>query len=334
MALQQPRVLLLVVVGDVGGGHHHRGLPQRRQLADGGGSGAAQHHVRRRHHHVHVIDILPHVQPRRFGQPPSAELLLHGVPAALAHGVNVAEGIPLTVLPAEEVHHALVHVAGAQASPKGYHKGRLVVKAQLFPRLLPAQAEEVPPHRRPGDGDALRVLIVLAAVLKAHHDDIRVVLQHPRGQAGHHVALVHRRGDVRPGRRLHHGIAGVAAGAHHQVGPEIPQDGPCLTPGGRQHPQGVQVVADARRVQLPLEAADLYGGVVVTRLGHQLPLHARGGAHEQHGGVRVLFLHIARQCDGRVHVSRGAPAGKYHSHSAAPWDRRSGGLTSIFRYGK
>ena len=303
-----------MVVGDVGGGHHHRGLPQRRQLADGGRAGAAQHHVRRRHHHVHVVNILPHVQPRRLGQPPPAKLLLHGVPAALAHGVNVAEGIPLAVLPAEEVHHALVHVAGAEAPPKGYHKRCLVVKAQLFPRLLPAQPEEIAPHRRPGDGDALRVLVVIPAVLKPHHNNVGEVLQHPRGQTGHHVALVHRRGDPRLGGSLHHGIAGVAAGAHHQIGLELPQDGARLPPGGRQHPQSVQVVAYALAVQLPLEAADLHGGVVVPRLRRQLPFHAGGRAHEQHGGVRLLLPHIARQCDGGVHVSCGAAAGKNHSH--------------------
>ena len=243
--------------------------------------------------------------------------------------MDVAEGIALCVLPAEEVHHALVHVAGAQASPKGYHKGCLVVKAQLFPGLLPAQPEEIAPHRRPGDGDALRVLVVLAAVLKAHHDDIGIVLQQLRGQPRHHVALMHRRGEVCLGRRLHHGIAGIAAGAHHQVRPEIPQDGPRLPSGGRQHPHRVQVVAYARRIQLPLKAADLHRGVVVPRLGHQLPLHARGRAHEQHGRLRIFLLHIPRQRKGRVYVSRGAAAGKYHSHSAAPWNRR-GGPTSIF----
>ena len=163
--------------------------------------------------------------------------------------------------------------------------------------------------------------VVLAAVLKAHHDDAGVLLQHLCGQAGHHIALVYGGGDVRLSRRLHHGIAGVAAGAHHQVGLEIPQDGACLPPGGGQHPQGVQVVADALSVQLPLEAADLHGGVVVPRLGHQLPLHARGRAHEQHGGVRLLFPHIARQRQRRIHMSCGAAAGKYHSHTVAPASR-------------
>ena len=219
------------------------------------------------------------------------------------------EGEAVLPLLIEEVQHGLIHVAGAQTAPEGYHDGLPVVKGQLPPGLLRRFLEEVPPHRCTRHHDALRMPVVLAAVLKAHHDDVCVLLQHPGGQPRHGVALVYRRGDVGLRCGLHHGIAGVAAGAHHQIGSELLQDGLGRRAGAGQHPHGVEVVAHGLRAHGAAEAVHLHGGV-----GRQIPLHAVGCAHEQHGGLGVALPHQPCQRQRRIHMSRGAPAGEDHSH--------------------
>ena len=123
------------------------------------------------------------------------------------------------------------------------------------------------------------------------------------------------------GGGLDHGVAGVAAGAYHQVGPEAPQDGPGGTARRGQHPQGVEVVAQPLAVETAAEAADLHGGIVVARLRYQLPLHAGGRTHEQDRGIRVFLPHIAGQGQRRVDVSRSTTAGKNDSHAVTPLRR-------------
>ena len=51
-------------------------------------------------------------------------------------------------------------------------------------------------HRGAGDLHLLRVFIIGAAVLKAHHDLVHMPGQHLRGQAGDGVALMHGGGDM------------------------------------------------------------------------------------------------------------------------------------------
>ena len=226
----------------------------------------------------------------------------------------MVEGEAIFSLLLEEVQHGLIHMAGAQTPPKGYHNRPPVVKAQLLPRLLRRFGEEVAPHRGAGDHDALRVAVVLPAVLKPHHDDVCEILQHLGGQAGHRIAFMHRRGNVGQRRRPYHGEAGVAAGTHHQIGLELPQDGLGGLPRANQRTYCVEVVAHRLRLHGAAEAADLYGGVVVACLGRQLPFHAVGRTHEQHGGLGIALPHKPRQRQRRIDVSRGASAGENDSH--------------------
>ena len=105
--------------------------------------------------------------------------------------------------------------------------------------------KKVAPHRRAGDYDALGVLIERAALLKAHHDAACVLFQHLGGEAGDHVGLVHRRGDAPQGGVLHHGVAGIAAGAHHQIRRKLPQDLVGSAPQDQEVCGAFQVVSQA-----------------------------------------------------------------------------------------
>ena len=55
----------------------------------------------------------------------------------------------------------------------------------------------------------------------------------------------------------------------------------------------------------------------VAGLFHQVPLHAVGSANKQHLHLGILFLHIACQGQGGVHMARRAAAGKDHVHIAS-----------------
>ena len=158
---------------------------------------------------------------------------------------------------------------------------------------------------------------MLAALLEAHHDAPGIVLQHFGGETGDHVGLVDCRGDALLGGVFHHGIAGVAAGTHHQIGVEVPEDGTGSGAGQRQIFKAFHVVGDARRGQGPLKAGDLDGTEVVPRLFDESPFHTTGRSHEQHPQIRMPLLHIARQRQRRVHMARRAAAGKDHIHIAS-----------------
>ncbi len=206
-----------------------------------------------------------------------------------------------------------VHAGGAQGPPEGHQQGPAVVHAQLPLGLRLGQAEEVLPHRRAGDDDLLRVAVVLPAGLEAHHDPVREGLQHLGGEAGDHVGLVDRRGDAGLGGGLHHGEAGVAAGADDHVRRKRPQDGPGLPGGPHQIPHGDQVVPDLPGLQGPVEAGDVDRAEVVARLGDQVLFQSPLRPHEQELRLRVLFAHQLGQSDGGIHMPRRAAAGEDHA---------------------
>ena len=209
-------------------------------------------------------------------------------------------------------------MAGTQAAPEGHHQRPVIGQAQLFPGLGTGQVKEVAPHRGAGDDDLAGAAIVLAALLKAHHDAVGGALQHFGGEARDHVGLVDRRGDAHAGGAFYHRIAGIAAGAHHQIGTEITENGPGTAAGPGQHGQGVQVVPQAAVAQGALKAAHGNAPEGVARLFHQVALHTVGSAHKQKPGFGVLLPHVSGQSQGGVHMARRSAAGKNHFHFAAP----------------
>ena len=162
------------------------------------------------------------------------------------------------------------------------------------------------------------MLIVYAALLKPHHNAGGMLFQHPGGKARDHICLMHRRGDALQGGILYHRIAGVAAGAHHQVRRELPQN--CLGPAAQSQKlhSAFGVMAQAVQVHRPLKAAHLDAPVVIARLGHQAALNAVRGTHKQNLHRGVLLAHIAGQSQGRIYMARRAAAGKNHFHSCPP----------------
>ena len=229
--------------------------------------------------------------------------------AALSCAVNVVEGF-LFRLQGQEVRHGPVHAGGSQGAPEGHHQRPAVVHPKLPFGLRLGLGEKVLPHRRTGDDDLLRMAVVLAAFLKAHHHPPGIGLQHLGGKAGDHVGLVDRRGDAGLGRRLHQGIAGVAAGAHHHVRAKVPQDGPGLVGGPHQISHGDQVVPDLLGTEGTVEAGDVDRPERVSRLWHQIFFQSPLRAHEQNLGFGVFPLHQLRQGDGRIHMPRRAAAGE------------------------
>ena len=91
--------------------------------------------------------------------------------------------------------------------------------------------------------------VVLTALLKADHNTVSVVFQHFCGQPRHHIGLMHRRRDTGAGRLAHHGITGVTACTHHQIGLKFLQYGVGLTAAGHHFHQRIQVVPQLPRCQ-------------------------------------------------------------------------------------
>ena len=290
MGFQDPGVLLLVVVGDVGRGNHDAWRPRGADLADGGRPGAADDEIRRRHELWHIEDILPHVE---LGillqlQPLLADVGRHPPPAVGARGVDVVIAAVLG-LQDHEAGDFFIHLPGAQAPP-GRDDELLLPKPQRLAGGGAVAVEELAPHRRAGDDDLLGVGVVLLAVREGHHDPIHVLGHHAGGEAGHGVGFVHRRGDAQLGAHVERRVAGIAAGAHDDVGGKVPDDPLGLAHGAGHMAGGGDVVPDARRGELSLEVGDFNGLQVEALPGHQFIFHAVLGADEEDPAVRDALL--------------------------------------------
>ena len=117
------------------------------------------------------------------------------------------------------------------------------------------------------------------------------------------------------GRFVDHGEGGVAAGAHHQVGLELVQNGPGLLFGLLHVHQGAQIVGDVRRGEGAVEVGDGDGLDAVALLGHQLVLHAAVRPHKEDPTAGVLLLKNVCQGHRRVYMAGGAAAGKQYVHN-------------------
>ena len=306
-----------MVVGHVGGGDDDGRDPQGGDLADGAGPRPADHQVGGPHDDAHVLDVLPHVQIRVPAQVDAGrvQVLRHMAAAHLARPVDVVEGDAVPDLQGEELGGFPVHLLGPQAAPEGDDQGPAIVHAQPGLGLPPGQPEEVPPHRRAGDQDLVRVPVVFPALLEAHHDEVRVVLQKPGGEAGDGVGLVDGGGDAQLCRRPDHGVAGVAPGAHHQIRRKGLQQRTGLLWGAQEVAHRDQVVPQLPGPQGPVEAGHLHRPEGPARRLDQRPLDPPVGPHKQDLAVRPPLCDEPRQGQGGVHMAGGAPTGKYDFHS-------------------
>ena len=73
---------------------------------------------------------------------------------------------------------------------------------------------------------------------------------------------------------------------------------------------GDKVVFDLFGLEGAVEAGDVDGAEIISRLGDQVLFQSPLCAHKQKRCIRVLFRHQLRQGDGRVHMPRRAAAGE------------------------
>ena len=221
----------------------------------------------------------------------------------------MVEGL-LPGLQGQKIRHLAVHARGPQGPPEGDDQGPPVVHPQDPLSLRFRQWKEVPPHRSSGDHHLLRAAVVLPAGLEAHHDPVRVSLQHLGRQAGYGVGLVDSGGNPHLGGGFHQRIAGIAPGTHHRVGPEGPENGPGLPRSPYEVAHGDEVVLDLRGLERAVEAGDMDGLEVIARLGHQVLFQSPLRADEQNLRLGVLFQGQLRQGNRGIHMPRRPSAGK------------------------
>ena len=202
-------------------------------------------------------------------------------------------------------------MAGSCRRPPGNPR-RTPPAAGRRPPQLPfglrlGRAEKVLPHRRAGDDDLLRMAVVLAAFLKAHHHAPGIGLQHLGGEAGDHVGLVDRRGDA--------GLAAPSPGdswRSRRCPPPRPGGSPQDGPGswGR-----ISMATETRLCQVAWDGRNSgswrcgpSGRGILPLAPGLFPVPAR--AHEQNLGFGVFLLQPAAPGRGRVHMARRAAAGE------------------------
>ena len=124
----------------------------------------------------------------------------------------------LTVEHGYHLRHDLVHVPRAEGAPYGDHELFPGRDAKLRLGLLLRLTAKLAAHRRTGDLDPVRMLIVPAAVLKADKHAVNVLCQHLRRESRHGVAFMHEGRDMQLMRRRQHRVADIAACTDHRIG--------------------------------------------------------------------------------------------------------------------
>ena len=183
-----------------------------------------------------------------------------------ARGVNVVEGEAVGLLQRHHIGNGFVHDLGALRAKGGDH--HLTGKAQSLTGLFSGGEQELLAHRHSNDLHPFRVLIVLDAFFKSH--------QHPGGpagcqlggHAGNRVALVDTGGDVHRLGGVQCREAGVAAGADNRVGLKVPDDFPALAHRAQNALHGVDILFQARQIQLPAQAGAGQAFHLVASLRH------------------------------------------------------------------
>ncbi len=115
-------------------------------------------------------------------------------------------------------------------------------------------------------------------------------------------------GDAPVGGLVDHREGGVAPGAHHQVWPELVQDGLGLLFGPAQIHQSAQIVDNLGGGKGAVEVGDGHCPDLIALL------HAPVRPHKEDAAAGVLLLKDTGQGHRRVHMSRGAAAGKQYVH--------------------
>ena len=207
-----------------------------------------------------------------------------------------------------------VHVPRAQGAPDRDHQGQMGIQPQLRLGAVLGIAGKLPPHRRPRDGDLLRIGVMLPALLKAHQNGVHLIGQHPGGEAGEGVGLMHQRGNVQLHRRRQHRVAHIAAGADHRVGLKVLQYLFGRVLRGQHVLHGLHIVQHPGEGALPADVGDFEPADLVARPGHQIHLHLSLRAEEQ----KLALGHQLPQPSGHrqsgIHMSGGTAAGQNKSH--------------------
>ena len=146
------------------------------------------------------------------------------------------------------------------------------------------------------------------------------------GKAGKGVGLVNGGGNAPLGGGLYHRVGGVAAGTHHQIRPELIQNGFGLAVRLCHVGYGFQVVADGGGLQGAAEVGDGHGFQGKALLGDQTGLHPAVGTYEEDVGAVPLPEHPG-QGHGRVDMAGGTAAGEENVHRLPPVEGR---LSALF----
>ena len=302
------------MVGHIGRGHHDDGLCHIGQLRYGGGAGPAQHQVRRGHDPGHIKNILPQVHLARGKvRGRLRQLFAHAGIVHLPGAVQQMEALG-SVQKGDQLRHDAVHMARAQGAPHGDHQLFILGQTQLPLGLGLGIGRELAPHRGAGDDDLLRLGVILAALLKAHHDAVHQLGQHFGGQAGDGVALMDGGGNVELGSGLQHRVAHIAAGADDGVRLKVTDNGLGLPVGDNHVFQCCDIVRQCLKVLAPAQVGDFQGLDGIALPGHQVHLHFSLGAQKEKLAVRHQLFQPPGHSQGRIDMTGGTAAGKDKFH--------------------
>ena len=314
-----------MVLGRIGRRHHNGGLAGGAQFGQCTAA-AADHQIGLCQHFIHIIDVLTQVnvlagfQIHTLG----CDLLLHPAVLAAAGGMDVVKARRLGVTE-DEILHLLIHILCADAAPEGHHQRHSVVKQRRVAALI--AADDLLADGTAGNFNALGGLHVLGSLGKVQHDAVHLAGQLLDGDAGHGIDLQHGGLDTALGRCIDHGKAGIAAGAHDDVGFQFPNDLFAALNGLPRVHQRLGILhhtADALAAGQTLQGEGING---IARTLHQFFFDVTGAAEKPDLGIGLLLFQIIGYGQSRVHVTGGTAACKNRAHGKSPFLFQTYGLS-------
>ena len=223
------------------------------------------------------------------------------------------EGEAVFLLQGEHTGHILVHNLGALTA-EGRNNNLSIFQTQQLLGFGLGGGNKFLTDRHAHHFNRFRMLVVLDALFKTHQHLGGHTGCHLGGQAGQGVTFMDNRGYAQLCACINGREAGITTGADDHIRAKVTDDllalGHCI-----DHALDcVDVLLDARHIQLTAQAAAGQGDQFIARCGNQLFLHVAFSANEENLAIRLSLLQYVGYGDCRIDVSGSTASGKHNFH--------------------
>ena len=308
---QRHRIVRLVVFRHVRRRDKDGSLVRGAQLGNGARTAAGNDHIGHRIRIIHAPDKVRKVDERQVAAGHKGFDAFLVVFAALPDDFNIVAARATLLNP---MLHGLVQRTAAQASAHNEQMIFLRIQSVVLHPLqhhLGGGGHDIGPDRIAAHNDLIGREKPLHTLVR--HADATGFLPHDLvGEPGKTILLLDERRDAFAGCLPQQGSGSVSAYADGDIGLELVQDSAGLADALEHFERHLQVVHNVVQVELALQPQDRQAHNLVAGCGHLLHLHLTFCTDEKDLRVRIQFLELVGDGNGREDVPARSAAADNH----------------------